>query len=60
MSAALAAARPEGKVGLTPNKLKGDHKYARRFITALTLYFNGNKELYLSESKKLGLTFSLL
>lgn len=50
--------RPE-RIGVVPAKFKGDKKDARRFITALELYFKGNSEIYDEEDKKLSLAFSL-
>src|ERR1700760_2698781 len=54
--------KPEKKaerVGIVPSKFKGVKKDARRFITALELYFASNQDVYNNEDKKIALAFAL-
>lgn len=55
----LKDTKKEERVGTIPGKFKGERSDARRFITALITYFNGNTGAYNSEPKKLALAYGL-
>lgn len=55
----LKDTKKEERVGTVPGKFKGERNDARRFITALITYFNGNTGAYNTEPKKLALAYGL-